>query len=522
MKKFTPLALAVLLALPAAHASPSVTIPGWSTPGVDDGLAAGLDMMLINTSLLRNGDNVWQRAREGFQLPEVNPELVRRHEKYYTARPEYLRRTLDRSRKYLFHIMNEVEKRGMPTELALLPMVESAYNPMALSPARASGLWQFIPSTGKNYKLQQNWWQDQRRDIVASTSAALDYLQYIYDMHGDWQLALDSYNWGEGAVKRAIEKNTARGLPTDYSSLTMPAETRHYVPKLQALKNIFNNPRLMAELKLPEILNRPYFATVENSRPIDVTTAARLAGMPLNEFVALNPSHNRPVIKADTPLVLPADKVETFQANLENCEEPLSRWQTYTLKPGEKLDRLAPRFGISLADLKRVNGLQGQLRIAAGSTLLVPAGKGEAALDDAYIQPLPPPQPPQLNTPRLPQIAAQAGGRKGAGSREASKLAATPGKPRPGAKGEERPGKAQAGKLIAKAGAAAPGKMDKSVATRVAATKVAAKVPVARAASAAAKPAAKAVAQAGKDKKTAAKPGSPTPTAVKAAAGRRA
>jgi membrane-bound lytic murein transglycosylase D len=355
-------------------------------------------------------DDLWLRLRNGFSMPNLNNDLVLYHQQWYQARPELLRRIVERSRRYIHHIVEELEKRGMPTELALLPMVESAYNPMAQSPARASGLWQFIPSTGKNYKLEQNWWQDQRRDIVASTSAALDYLQTIYDMHGDWQLALASYNWGEGAVKRAIEKNAARGLPTDYSSLTMPNETRHYVPKLQALKNIFSNPKLMAELRLPDLLNRPYFATIENNRPIDIATAAKLADMPVNEFVALNPSHNRPVIKPDTPLVIPADKVETFQANLENHDEPLSRWQTYTLKPGEKLDKLAPRFGISLSDLKRLNGLQGQLKITAGSTLLVPASKGDGAIDDL---------PPQ---PRLPQIASRPAGKDSRKLAKAEKL----------------------------------------------------------------------------------------------------
>lgn len=342
-------------------------------------------------------DDLWVRIRNGFAMPNLNNELVLYQQQWYQNRPEYLRRMVERSRRYMHHIVEELEKRGMPTELALLPMVESGFNPMALSRSQAAGLWQFIPSTGKTYRLEQNWWQDQRRDIVASTSAALDYLQTIYDMHGDWHLALASYNWGEGAVKRAIQKNEAKGLPTDYSSLSMPNETRNYVPKLQALKNIFSNPRLMASLKIPPLSNRPYFATVESSRPMDVKTAAKLAAMPLDEFVALNPSHNRPVIKADTQLVIPADKLETFQSNLENHDEPLASWQPYTLKPGERLDKVAPRFGISLADLKRINGLNGRLKISAGSTLLVPTGKGDGSMDDL----------PAVAEPRLPEISAQ-------------------------------------------------------------------------------------------------------------------
>ena len=177
---------------------------------------------------------------------------------------------VERSRPYLHHIVEELEARGMPTELALLPMVESSFNPNAYFAPTPRALWQFIPATGKRFNLEQNWWRDERRDIVASTNAALDYLQTIYDMHGDWHLALASYNWGEGAVKRAIVKNESRGLPTDYPSLNMPNETRHYVPKLQALKNIFGNAALISRLGLPFISNEPYFATLESPRPIDV------------------------------------------------------------------------------------------------------------------------------------------------------------------------------------------------------------------------------------------------------------
>jgi membrane-bound lytic murein transglycosylase D len=192
-------------------------------------------------------------------------------------------------------------------------------------------------------------------------------------MHGDWHLALASYNWGEGSVKRAIEKNLSRDMPTDYASLTMPNETRHYVPKLQALKNIFGDPALMARLNLPQISNRPYFATIETSQPMDVKMAARLANMPLDQFVALNPSHNRPIMQADTPVIIPADKLETFQSNLMANSAPLSEWQTYTPRSGEKLDKIAPRFGIALSDLRRINGLHGKLKVS-NNTLLVPAG----------------------------------------------------------------------------------------------------------------------------------------------------
>ncbi|MDR2165244.1 MAG: LysM peptidoglycan-binding domain-containing protein [Zoogloeaceae bacterium] len=318
-------------------------------------------------------DDLWERIRNGFAMPTLNNDQVLAFQQYYQSHPEYLRRMVERSRLYMHHIVEELERRNMPMEIALLPMVESAYNPMALSPARASGLWQFIPSTGRQYRLEQNWWRDERRDVVASTSAALDDLQYIYEMHGDWHLALASYNWGEGAVGRAVAKNAAQELPTDYANLTMPNETRNYVPKLQALKNIFSNPRLMTELGLPPIPNTPYFHTLVATSPIDVKLAAQFAGLTLQEFIALNPSHNRPVIQANTTLVIPADRVEHFKEALENHDGPLVSWQTYALRPRERLEDIAPRFGITLADLKQVNGLHNRrARVAPGLTLLVP------------------------------------------------------------------------------------------------------------------------------------------------------
>lgn len=391
--------------------TPALPDPGLSLPSPtpalpDPGLALPAEELAIHEltpfppisdaiDLTMRPDDLWVRIRNGFAMTNLNDDLVLYYQQWYQNRPDALRRMVERSRPYLHHIVEELEARGMPTELAFLPMVESSFNPMAYSRAHASGLWQFIPATGKRFKLEQNWWQDQRRDIVASTGAALDYLQTIYEMNGDWHLALASYNWGEGAVKRAMEKNLARGLPTDFASLTMPAETRHYVPKLQALKNIFANPALMLQLGLPEIINRPYFATVEMGRPVDVKTAARLANMPLQEFMALNPSHNRPVIKGYTPMVIPTEKLQTFQDNLESNTAPLTAWQSYTLKSGEKLDKLAPRFGITLADLMRVNGLQGKLRLSTGTTLLVPTGKGGADLDDLPMTPM---------LPMLPRI----------------------------------------------------------------------------------------------------------------------
>ncbi|MBK6402339.1 MAG: transglycosylase SLT domain-containing protein [Rhodocyclaceae bacterium] len=326
--------------------------------------------------LTADPDNLWQRIRNGFGMPDLDSPLVADRQAWYLNRPDLLQRTLARGRKYLHHIVDELERRGMPTELALLPMVESSFNPLAASPARALGMWQFIPSTGKNYALEQNWWRDERRDVVASTSAALDYLHNVYERHGDWHLALASYNWGEGAVGRAIAKNQALGLPTDYASLSMPGETRYYVPKLQALKNIVAQPELFG-FRLDDLPNRPYFGTVALPGDMDVTLAAKLAEMPVEEFIALNPAYHRPLIKGDqdTQLVVPADKVETFLGNLARHEaqaRPLANWRTHVLARGEKFERIAARYGLDLAYLKQLNGIGVKARPRPGLNLLVP------------------------------------------------------------------------------------------------------------------------------------------------------
>lgn len=321
--------------------------------------------------------SLWDRIRAGFAMPPLDTPLVAEKERFYLQRPEYLQRMFARGGRYLFHIVEELDRRGMPMELALLPFVESAMNPVALSSAKAAGLWQFIPSTGKAYDLHQNWWVDNRRDPVQSTRAALDYLQKIHAMHGnDWFLALASYNWGEGAVARAVKRNQARGLPGDYLSLSMPQETRHYVPKLIALKNVLLRADELG-LALPAVPNRPYFVTVEKTRPIDLKLAAQFAGMSVDEFVALNPAHNRPVIAAsrNNELKIPADRVDGFLAALEKHDassRPLASWQPYTLKTGETLDTVAARGGVSTAELRRANGLRSDGRIVAGTTLLVP------------------------------------------------------------------------------------------------------------------------------------------------------
>ena len=316
--------------------------------------------------------DVWQRVREGFALPDLESPLVSHWQAWYLNRPQLVKAMFERSRRYVYHVVDELDKRGMPTELAFLPMVESGYNPMALSSAQASGLWQFIPSTGKNYKLEQNPLYDARRDVIASTSAALDYLQSLYEQFGDWQLALASYNWGENAVGRAIERNKARGQPTDYRAIVLPEETRNYIPKLQALKNIVANPGAF-NLELEAVPNRPYFATVASARDIDVNVAARLADVPLEEFLALNPAHNFPTISRNTrtQIVLPVEKLESFVSNLENYKKSPLREKTvrrkksheitapitYLVKAGDTLAAIASKFSVPESQLKAWNPL---------------------------------------------------------------------------------------------------------------------------------------------------------------------
>jgi membrane-bound lytic murein transglycosylase D len=318
--------------------------------------------------------DLWERIRSGFSMPDLESTLVPGREQWYAARPEDLENMAERSRKNLFHIVEEIERRGLPTELALLPFIESAYNPQAYSHARAAGMWQFIPSTGKLYQLKQNAFRDDRRDVLASTRAALDYLERLYGMFGDWHLALASYNWGEGSVGRAIAKNKRLKKGTGYLDLNMPMETRYYIPKLQAMENIVANPAKF-KVKLPVIENHPYFDSVTITRDIDVALAARLAEVPLEDFKALNPSLHRPVIlAAGTPqILLPWDNAAIFQRNLDAyAGDRLSSWTVWVAPATMKTADAAKRLKISEADLRYANNIPSHMIIRAGSTLLVP------------------------------------------------------------------------------------------------------------------------------------------------------
>ena len=325
--------------------------------------------------------DLWERLRHGFAMIDLDNDLVHDRERWYASRPDYVARMTERGGRYLFHIVEELDKRGMPTELALLPFIESAFNPQAMSVARASGMWQFIPSTGRDFELKQNVFRDDRRDVLASTRAALDYLQKLHAMFGDWQLALAAYNWGEGSVQRAIAKNQRAGLPTNYESLRMPAETQLYLPKLQAVKNIVARPGAFG-LRLPELFNHPYFLSVPIERDMDVTVAVKLAGMPLEEFQTLNPQMNRPVIlAAGTPqLLLPYDNANRFVRELPRHRGPLATWTAWTAPKTMKTAEAAKSVGMSEERLREVNSIPARMLIKAGSTLLVP--RGNALLAD--------------------------------------------------------------------------------------------------------------------------------------------
>jgi membrane-bound lytic murein transglycosylase D len=369
-------------------APPEATLP---EQAADTGttIASGEETLHVEeANALEPVGNLWDRIRAGFAMPELKSDLVAYHERKLLANPDYLERMIERSRPYLFHIVDEVEKRGLPTELALLPFIESAMNPVAVSHAKAAGLWQFIPSTGRAYDLKQNWWVDNRRDVVQSTRAALDYLQYIHGLHdNDWFLALASYNWGEGAVARARKANRARGKRDDYLSLRMPSETRHYVPKLIALKNIVARADELS-VPLAYLPNKPYFVTIDKLRPMDLELAAEFAQMSVEEFVRLNPAHNRPVISASRNhgIVLPADRLEAFVEAVKAHEEAggvFASWQPYTLQKGDTLASVAKKFSVSVEELRKANGLRPGAKLLAGSQILAPH---DQVLDESRIE----------------------------------------------------------------------------------------------------------------------------------------
>lgn len=319
--------------------------------------------------------DLWVRIRKNFSMPELVGDSVHEREQRYVGKGEYLARMTERSSKYLFYIVEELESRNMPSELALLPFIESSFNPQAISSAKASGMWQFMPKTGKSFDLKQNAFRDDRRDVLASTRAALDYLQKLYLQFGDWHLALAAYNWGEGNVSKAIQRSKNAGLSGTYTDLNMPLETRLYVPKLQAVKNIIADPASFG-IDLPEIPNHPYFQTVPLPRDMDVRIAAHLADVSVEDFAALNPSVHQPVLLAGgTPqILLPWDNAEIFQRNYETFGGKLASWTVWVAPQSMKVAQVAKKFKMSETEFRNINHIPPKMLIKAGSALLVPRG----------------------------------------------------------------------------------------------------------------------------------------------------
>ncbi len=330
-------------------------------------------------------DDLFDRLRDGFTLEEVEEPAVDTQLAWLVRNQEYLDRVFQRAQRYLYHIVCEVEARGMPLEFALLPVVESAYEPFAYSPSRASGLWQFIPGTGDRFGLKQSWWYDGRRDVIESTRAALDYLQILHDQfNGDWLLAIAAYNVGENYIERAVAHNAARGKPTDFWHLKLPAETRGYVPKLLALKRLMAEPERYG-LGFSAIPNEPYFAVIETGSQIDLKVAAQLAGSSFEEIVALNPGYNRWATDPAGPhrLLVPIDHADTLESALTTLPDAERvRYVTHEVQRRETLPAIAKQYGTSVAVIAKLNEITGH-KVNEGQVLKIP--QDSAQLPDKVL-----------------------------------------------------------------------------------------------------------------------------------------
>ena len=339
----------------------------------------GMAMMRLNSALLDQAKaktfgsgSLWASLKKDFRMGEVNSELVRRHESKFAANGAYFDRTITRRKPNMYHIATEVKKRNMPAEIALLPFIESAFVTKAKSHVGASGLWQFMPATGRHFGLEKTPLYDGRHDVYAATDAALNYLQYLHGLFNDWSLALAAYNWGEGNVGRAVNRARAQGLEPTYENLRMPNETRNYVPKLLAVRNIVASPQTFG-MNISEITNQPYFQTVSIDKPIDNSTIARLANISESELLTLNPAFNAPVFipKNNRKLLLPVSAVSAFEKNYRNANpETLLSFNAYTSARNTNLNTIATETGMSVAEIKRLNGLNSN-SLSEGRTILV-------------------------------------------------------------------------------------------------------------------------------------------------------
>jgi membrane-bound lytic murein transglycosylase D len=344
-------------AAPEVQSAPSVAMPSeWQHHNGDD------------------YDDLFDRMRAGFVLDEAQEPAIDQQLNWFQHNPEFLDRTFQRAQRYLYHVVTEVEARGMPLEFALLPVVESAYEPFAYSPSRAAGLWQFIPGTGVRFGLKQNWWYDGRRDVVESTRAALDYLQALHDQFdGDWLLAIAAYNVGENTVQREFDRNKAAGRPTDFWHLNLPAETRAYVPKLLAMKRLMAEPERYG-IDFAPVPNQPYFAVIDVGSQLDLKIAARLAGTGYDEIAALNPGYNRWATDPEGPhrLLVPIDSADAFEASVRALgPDERVHYVTHIVAKHETLPQIARAYGTSVAVLSKLNGLGGG-RVAVGESLRIP------------------------------------------------------------------------------------------------------------------------------------------------------
>ena len=319
-------------------------------------------------------DDLWDRIRDGFAFPSIDNKYVDDYEKWYADRPKYMARVVERARPYLYYIVEEVENRGMPTELVLLPAIESAFVPTAYSRARAVGLWQFIPGTAKRYDLKMNWWYDGRRDVIESTRAALDYLEFLHKkFDGDWFHALAAYNAGEGKIAYEIKRNKSKGRETHYTNLRLKTETRRYVPKLVAFKEIINDPSRFG-ITLSSIPNEPYFTSVDTGGQIDLNVARELSGLNAKEIRHLNAAFKRWSTDPDGPhrLLVPVSSAASLQQALASLpDSERVKWGSYSIKQGDTLGRIARNYGVSVSALQQSNHLKGTF-IRAGKTLLIP------------------------------------------------------------------------------------------------------------------------------------------------------
>lgn len=323
-------------------------------------------------------ENIWKEVNKGYGIPDPKKKwakkVVKKYERWYSEHPVYTYRMFERTKRYIYYVVQEVKKRNMPMEIALLPIIESAYNPIARSNMKAVGLWQFIPSTGKNYGLKQNWWKDERSNVILSTNASLNYLEKLYKQFGTWELALAGYNAGEGKVAREIKKNKRRKRPTDYYTISLPRETDEYVSKLIAMKHIIQNPSKF-NVDVPYIPNAPYFGEVTLTEQMDIDLILKLADISSEEFELLNAHHKRPLIpKEQEPIIilLPKNKIETYNKNLAEHNEPLSNWVLYKPKRKESIMKVAKKFDINLSTFKRINSLNGRVTFRRNSTVLIP------------------------------------------------------------------------------------------------------------------------------------------------------